>query len=103
VYYPAGGGMGIVDQLLMQRGGQRRKVSMEVPHFITAAFAAGQTDLVATMNSRVAEYLRRPAGIRVLPFPFESPEMHYSLYWHARQTADPAHTWLRQAIIEASR
>lgn len=102
VYYPPGG-MGIVDQLLIQRGGQRRKVAMEVPHFITAVFAAGQTDLLASVNSRVAEHLRRPAGVRVLTFPFESPKMSYGLYWHGRQTADPAHAWLRQLIIEAAK
>jgi DNA-binding transcriptional LysR family regulator len=102
VYYPEGD-MGIVDQLLMQRGAQRRKIAMTVPHFITAAFAAGQSDLIATMNSRVAEHLRRPAGIRVLKFPFESPKMNYGLYWHGRQTADPAHTWLREVIIDAAK
>lgn len=101
VYYPPGG-MGIVDQLLMQRGSRRRKVAMEVPHFITAAFAAGQTDLVATVNSRVANQLRRPAGVRAFPFPFESPKLNYGLYWHGRQTADPAHTWLREVIIQAA-
>ena len=102
VYYPEGD-MGIVDQLLMQRGAQRRKIAMTVPHFITAAFAAGQTDLIATMGSRVAEHLRRPAGVRVLAFPFESPKMNYGLYWHGRQTADPAHTWLREVIIDAAK
>lgn len=102
VYYPPGG-VGIVDQLLIQRGGQRRKVAMEVPHFITAVFTAGQTDLVATVNSRVGNHLRRVAGVRVLPFPFESPKMNYSLYWHGRQTADPAHTWLREVIVEAAK
>lgn len=102
VYYPPGG-MGIVDQLLVQRGGQRRKVAMEVPHFMTAVFAAGQTDLLASVNSRVAEHLRRAAGVRVLKFPFESPRMSYGLYWHGRQTADPAHAWLRQVIVEAAK
>lgn len=102
VYYPPGG-TGIVDQLLIQRGGQRRKVAMEVPHFVTAAFAAGQTDLVASMNSRVAEHLRRAAGLRLFPFPFESPKMNYGLYWHGRQTADPAHAWLRDVIIAAAK
>lgn len=103
VYYPPGGGMGIVDQLLVQRGGQPRKVAMEVPHFATAAFAAGQTDLVASMSSRVAQRLRRAAGLRLLPFPFESPQLAYGLYWHGRQTSDPAHAWLRDAIVAAAR
>ena len=44
----------------------------------------------------------RPAGVRVFPFPFESPKMNYGLYWHGRQTADPAHAWLRGVIIEAA-
>jgi DNA-binding transcriptional LysR family regulator len=102
VYYPEGG-MGIVDQLLMQRGAQRRKIAMAVPHFITAAFAVGQSDLVASMSSRVAELLRRPAGVRVFKFPFESPKMNYGLYWHGRQSADPAHTWLRDVIVDAAK
>jgi DNA-binding transcriptional LysR family regulator len=102
VYYPPGG-MGIVDQLLLQRGGQPRKIAMEVPHFVTAAFAAGQTDLVASMSSRVAKRLRRAAGVRVLAFPFESPKLSYGLYWHGRQTAEPAHAWLRDVIIAAAR
>lgn len=102
VYYPEGG-MGIVDQLLMQRGAQRRKIAMAVPHFTTAAFAVGQSDLVASMSSKVAELLRRPAGVRVFKFPFESPKLNYGLYWHGRQTADPAHTWLRDVIIDAAK
>ena len=102
VYYPEGG-HGIVDQLLMQRGGRRRKIAMSVPHFITAAFAVGQSDLLASVNSRIAESLRRAAGVRVLKFPFESPKMNYGMYWHGRQTTDPAHTWLREVIIEAAK
>ena len=102
VYYPPGG-MGIVDQLLAQRSGQQRKVAMEVPHFVTAAFAVGQTDLVATINSRVAASLRRQAGLRVFKFPFESPKLNYGLYWHGRQTADPAHAWWRGVIIDAAK
>jgi DNA-binding transcriptional LysR family regulator len=102
VYYPPTG-PGMVDQLLTQRGTQRRKVAMEVSHFITAAFVAGQTDLIASMDSRIAGYLRKAAGLRVFPFPFESPKLNYGLYWHGRQTTDPAHAWLRQVIIEASR
>ncbi|HKU17438.1 MAG TPA: LysR family transcriptional regulator [Steroidobacteraceae bacterium] len=101
VYYPPEG-MGIVDQLLFQRGAQRRKVAMEVPHYFTAAFAVGQTDLIASIDAKIAAYLRRAAGVRVLPFPFESPKLNFGLYWHGRQTADPAHTWLREVIIEAA-
>jgi DNA-binding transcriptional LysR family regulator len=29
--------------------------------------------------------------------------MNYGMYWHGRQTTDPAHTWLREVIIEAAK
>lgn len=102
IYYPASG-FGIVDQLLMNRGERRRKVAMEVPHFMTAIFAAGQSDLVASVTSRVARHLSAAAGVRVFKFPFESPALSYSLNWHGRQSGDPAHAWLRQLIIDAAR
>jgi DNA-binding transcriptional LysR family regulator len=102
VYYPPGG-VGIVDQLLIQRGAQRtqdRNDSAALHHRRVRGRADGSD---RHDGSRVAEYLRRPAGVCVLAFPFESPKMNYGLYWHGRQTADPAHTWLREVIIDAAK
>jgi DNA-binding transcriptional LysR family regulator len=102
VYYPISGS-GIVDRLLMERGEQKRKIAMEVPHFSTAVFAAGQSDLVASVPSRIAKHLTSAAGVRTFKFPFAAPELSYSLHWHSRHTADPAHTWLRQLILETAK
>jgi len=54
-------------------------------------------------SDRVRTKRPRAAGVRVLKFPFESPKMNYGMYWHGRQTTDPAHTWLREVIIEAAK
>jgi DNA-binding transcriptional LysR family regulator len=101
IYYPASGA-GIVDQLLVERGEQRRKIAMEVSHFTTAVFAAAQSDLIASVNSRIARHLSVPARVRIFKFPFPAPALNYSLHWHSRHTADPAHAWLRQLIADAA-
>jgi hypothetical protein len=68
----------IVSPLKYEQSGEEFDgVPQILPHFVTAAFAAGQTNLVASMNSRIAEHLRRAAGLRLFPFPFESPKMNY--------------------------
>lgn len=102
VYYPASGA-GIVDRLLTERGEQQRKVAMEVPHFSTAIFTAGQSDLLASVPARIAKHLSGVSGVRLLKFPFPAPEFSYSLHWHSRQSGDPAHTWLRQLILETAK
>jgi DNA-binding transcriptional LysR family regulator len=102
VYYPASGA-GIVDRLLTERGERQRKITMEVPHFSTAIFAAGQSDLLASVPSRIAKHLSGASGVRIFKFPFPAPELSYSLHWHSRHTGDPAHTWLRQLILDTAK
>ena len=33
------------------------------------------------------------------PFPGELPGLEMHLYWHRDQSADPAHSWLRQRVL----
>lgn len=101
VVYYAAQGVGMIDQLLMARG-EKRKIAMEVPHFTTAMFTVGQSDLIASISSRFAAHLGAAAGVRTFEFPLPAPAMNYGLYWHGRHTADPAHTWLRQLIADAA-
>lgn len=101
VVYYAAQGAGMIDQLLVARG-ERRRVAMEVPHFTTAIFTVGQSDLIASMASRFATRLGATAGVRIFKFPVPAPVMNFGLYWHSRHTADPAHAWLRQLIVEAA-
>lgn len=99
VVYYAPQGIGMIDQLLMERG-QKRKIAMEVPHYMTAMFAAGQTDLIVSVPARFARHVSAAAGLRLLKFPLPA-RLGYGLHWHSRHTNDPAHAWLRQLIIDA--
>jgi DNA-binding transcriptional LysR family regulator len=100
VYYPPSG-KGMIDQLLAERGEQRR-IAAEAPHFLTAMLIAAQTDLLATVSGSVAHRFGRAMDLRVHKFPFPQPKLCVNLWWHDRQTADPVHTWLRRVIIETA-
>lgn len=99
VVYYAAQGVGMIDQLLLEHGG-KRKVAMEAPHYVTAMFAAGQTDFIVSAPARLARHLSAAAGLRLLEFPLPM-RLSYGLHWHGRHGNDPAHRWLRQLVIDA--
>ena len=50
------------------------------------------------MPASLAGQLRRQ-GLVLKPFPGELPGLEMHLYWHRDQSADPAHSWLRQRVL----
>lgn len=98
---PRGDSRGPVDDAL-ERLGRARRVGRVVPSFLTAAVLAANTDHVLTVSRRVAEALAGPLGLRVLDPPLALPPYTLSLFWHARDDADPAHAWLRGALVRAA-
>lgn len=99
---PRGQPGGYVDQLLAERGEQRR-VTRAVPFFRTALEMVARSDDVLTVSRRLAQRFAPALGLRVLapPLPFEPYTL--SLVWHPRFDADPAHRWLRDRILDRCR
>jgi LysR family nod box-dependent transcriptional activator len=58
------------------------------------------TNLIATMQTRLAHDSARRFPIRVLAAPMDLPTLRLCMQWHNYQTTDPAHAWLRQQLIE---
>lgn len=98
---PRGDTRGPVDDAL-EALGRTRRVARVVPSFLTAVALAANTDHVLTISRRVAETLAGPLGLRVLDPPLELAPYTLWLYWHARHDADPAHAWLRGALVRAA-
>jgi hypothetical protein len=42
-------------------------------------------------------------GFGCAPLPFEFPELPMYMVWHHRNRQDPAHLWLRAALVEVVR
>ena len=87
----------IVDDALSTLG-RRRRVALTAPSFLVVGHVVAQTDLVATLPRRSAEFFRETLGLKILPVPLELPGFALGQFWHERRHGDPAHAWLREQI-----
>jgi len=94
----AGTGHARVDEILAQRGVQR-KIRLRVPHFAALADIVASTDLVATVTETFARRSAAYFGLRHIAHPVELPEIQINLFWHARYHRDPANQWLRKEFV----
>ena len=95
----------LVDEALAAVGLARR-VAVTVAHANAAPIIAAGSDLVATVSDRMAQAMAPALDLRILKLPFVSAAEPLVMAWHPRQTADLAHTWLRdeiQAVVRALR
>ncbi len=97
------GDRGAIDSALDQLG-HKRRIAARVPSFFMVPHLVAGTDLIASIDSRVARYFSRWLPIRLLPPPAQVPfpEGRIGMLWHERSQADPARAWLRSIIREES-
>jgi DNA-binding transcriptional LysR family regulator len=96
----AEGRQGIIDDILDEKGLQRR-VQLKIPYFASAAWTIEHSDMVLTVPKRLAKRLVKIARIRAIEPPIELAEFRYIQVWHPRMDSDPAHQWLRRMFTEA--
>jgi len=101
---PGGSAGGVVDTALAKLG-KRRRVVVEVPHFLVAPFLVEKTDVILTLAERVARTLAPVVRLRTLAPPRELalPGFDISLVWHERHQTDPAHIWFRSLVAKVAR
>ncbi|MFZ5441158.1 MAG: LysR family transcriptional regulator [Myxococcota bacterium] len=98
---PRGRPGGDLDDLLAQRGRQRR-VTRAVPYFLAAVQLVSQSDAVLTISERLATRFARTFDLVVLETPVALRPYALSLLWHPRQDSSPEHAWLRQLFVSAA-
>lgn len=99
---PRGNAGSIVDTALAALG-KKRRVAVEVPHFLVAPHVVRETDVILTLAQRIARSLGPMLGLRQIAPPLELPGFTMSMVWHDRQHVDPAHTWLRGVVTETAK
>ncbi len=99
---PGGRPGGVVDEALALQG-LRRTVAVAVPHFLLAPHVVAKSDLVLTMGRRLAAEFARMLPLAILEPPLVLPSFAIALHWHARQTHDLAHTYVREKIRAVAR
>lgn len=94
-------GLGLPERYI-ERAGVHRRIEMTCHSFVAMPFLLRGTQLVCLIQERLARRVADAANIRVLEPPFPVPDGREAMYWSPRNTADPAHTWLRGVIAELS-
>ena len=92
----------MVDEALAKLG-MARRISVSVPHFLVAPFIIVESDVIMTVNSRIAHTYARALPIRVLPPPLDLPDFPIGMVWHPRSEKEEAHAWLRARLVDICR
>jgi DNA-binding transcriptional LysR family regulator len=95
---PTGSGAGVVDEAL-DRIGRERRVQLRIRYFLAAPLLIARSDLLLTAPTRLARVFAGLEPLKLLPPPLELPRFTTCLIWHERLHRDPAHRWLRGAVV----
>ena len=98
-----GGYSGSADQLVRHLLGIDIRIHMTLPSLLQLPLALPGSALAATLPERVAQIYQPALPIKLLQLPFEVPRTQEVLLWHKRHEPDPAHTWLRELIVDIAR
>ncbi|MEU5029369.1 LysR family transcriptional regulator [Streptomyces milbemycinicus] len=90
-----------IEKALASRGLQRH-IAVALPHWSAAVDLLAGTDLVLTVASRAVGPIRRHKTLRKFTPPLDLPRFAYQQAWHIRRANDPAHRWLREALLTYS-
>jgi DNA-binding transcriptional LysR family regulator len=84
----------------MAECGVHRRVVLETPHFTSVPDILAQTDLIATVPSRVATSFVTTHRLRCLPLPIAMAPFTVGMYWHKRNRLNQGHSWMRDVITQ---
>lgn len=84
----------------IERLGLQRRVAMEIPSFLGAAFVVEHTDMLITIPQRLADLLRGRGAFHQFAVPFDLPDYEVKQHWHERDHHDPGNQWLRRTVWE---
>ncbi|MEQ8802008.1 MAG: LysR family transcriptional regulator [Haliea sp.] len=96
---PMGTGWGPVDEMLSSLG-HRRFVSLACPYFMQVGDALKDSELILTIQRRVAKKLIREYPLAINELPITLHPANYSLFWHRRYDKDSSNAWIRKVIWE---
>lgn len=94
-----GGKKQLIQRTMTSLGGQRQ-VLAEAQQLIAIPSLVMQTDAIATIPAKLAEYPIYRQQLRVLKPPFDLPKTPFHLIWHRAMNKDQGHLWMREQILQ---
>lgn len=98
---PLGTGDAPVD-IALRKVGRARRIVLRLPHFLAAPLVLAESDYVMTVPNRLAQVFAAMLPLVIEPPPLPVPGFSVEMAWHARAEDDPAHRFLREAIVAAT-
>jgi DNA-binding transcriptional LysR family regulator len=92
-----GGREHVFEQFLTQQG-LRRRVVVELSHYMSLLPIVEQSDLIATVPLDLADVCVRHGALRIVEAPVQAPVISVHQFWHARYHKDLASLWLRGVL-----
>lgn len=96
----SGENLDFMDQALGRK--DARSTALDVP-YLSAGAVLVQSNLVAILGRKLAQEFRRAHAIEIRELPFKAPGLCSVMMWHRRLDDVPAHRWLRDTIVAATR
>lgn len=90
------------EEWFLPRYGRQRRIDCTVDRFSVAPLMVIGTGRIVTMHRRMAEALARRLPVKLLAAPFAMQSLTEVLVWPRYLDDDPAHKWLRNAIVSAA-
>lgn len=78
--------------------GLGHRVVIEVSAALGLPIVVSQTDLLALVTARMADFFARPLRLQILTPPFKAAPLPAYLIWHRSRERDPGHRWLRDGL-----
>jgi len=103
VFVAPGGTRGSYVDTELEKRGVARRIALQVSSFLAAPLVVAETDLISTGPERLLKRMSQIYPIVLIPSPLKLPRFDLCLVWHSRRDHDPAHAWLRDAIVRAAR
>ena len=88
------------EEWFLPRYGQQRRIECVVDHFSALPMLLMGTARIATVHERLARDMTARFALKVLPSPFQMPDLVERLVWPRYLDLDPAHRWLRDNVID---
>lgn len=93
------GAFGLADRAIRDMNRPRR-VQVSADSFVLLPLLLIGTPQVMLIQERLGRRLSPIADLRLVEPAFETPPLAEAMYWHGRNTSDPAHRWLRNMLRE---
>lgn len=91
---------GMVDAALA-RIGRSRTVSVSIQSYGLAPLVIGASDCLCTLPTRFL--VRFQSTLELFTPPVQLQPFQMTLFWHPRMRTDPAHAWLREQVMQATK